>query len=66
MKRNPAVTRMREALIFECKEKHMLDPREVDLRDGYHVEVTLTVGEIRRFLVATAITSKECQPVKPQ
>lgn len=66
MKRNPDVTRMRDALIFECKEKHMLDPREYDLNDDHNVQLTLSIGEIRRFLVATAITSEECAPVKPQ
>lgn len=60
--RHPDVTAMRNALIRECKDKEMLDPRETDVRGSYHVNPTLSVDEIRAFLVATAESSDECFP----
>jgi len=61
---NPAITNLRVALIRECKEKNNLDPREYDLRGDYHVTITLTVDEIRAFLIATARTSADASPVR--
>lgn len=62
---NIAITNIRTALIRECKEKNNLDPREYNLRGDYHVTITLTVHEIRAFLIATARTSNDASPVKP-
>ena len=59
---SPAITNLRTALIRECKEKNSLDPREYNLRGNYHVTITLTVDEIRAFLIATARTSKDASP----
>lgn len=61
---NPAIQALRKALITECREKNSLDPRETDLRGDYHVNVTLTVAEIRNFLIATAETVRDGEPVK--
>jgi hypothetical protein len=60
---HPDVQRMREVLIEECSAKHFLDPRESDINGDYHVEITLSVDEIRRFLIATARSAGDGFPV---
>lgn len=61
---HPDVLALREAIIAECNDKNSLDPRETDIRGDYHVSLTLTVAEIRAFLIATARTLEEARPAK--
>lgn len=58
-RRHSAVTTLREILIQECREKESIDPRETDVNDSFHASITLSIGEIRRFLIATAVSSDE-------
>jgi len=44
--------KLRDALVEECMIKHELLPNEPNLNQDYHVEVTLTVGEVRQFVEA--------------
>lgn len=62
---NADIIKFRELIIRECKDKHLLDPRESDIRGSYHVEITFTVDEIRSFLIATAEKVEDGFPTFP-
>lgn len=47
----PATRRLIEAVLFECREKHSLHPFESNLNHDYHVTMTLSVQEVRDFLI---------------
>jgi len=41
------LAKLTDALVEECRDKHLLDPFEDGLNLDYHAEVTLTIREIR-------------------
>lgn len=47
----PATRRLVEAILLECCEKHSLHPFESNLNHDYHLTMTLSVQEIRNFLI---------------
>ena len=49
-----AAVQMRDILLEECHSKSALDPFEPDLNLDFHVELTVSIGEIKAF--ATAVT----------
>lgn len=44
-----ALSEFVEILKEECG-KHGLDPTEEDINPDYHVELTISVGELRKFI----------------
>lgn len=44
-----AATQMKDALFFECQQKHSMLPDEAGWNDDYHLEVTVSVRELRLF-----------------
>lgn len=46
------------AMLEEAQDKHLIDCiAETDLNQDHHIEITLTVGEIRKAAEALGITS---------
>lgn len=39
-------------MIEECRDKHLLDPRDPQVSQDYHVELTFSVGEVSRYVMA--------------
>lgn len=51
--RKKMILEHREIILRECGDKHQVDPREIDANESWHVELTFSIGELRRFLAAT-------------
>lgn len=45
----PAAIKMNDFLTFECRNKHHADPLEADVNPDWHIELTISIGELREF-----------------
>lgn len=56
---------IRDVIFRDCQSKNLCSPMEADLNPDFHVEVTLTIAEIREFCFATRDAAHEARPAVP-